>query len=85
MDSCNGFYLWVDFRQILSPNFTFKKVLFEIFFKNGVYDVPGQALGSFEPGWFRFVFCSPHEFIIEGTGRIRKAVKEFSDTTNSKF
>jgi aspartate/methionine/tyrosine aminotransferase len=48
LQSCSGFFLWVDFRLVFSPTLssheiTFEKemVLFDIFFKNGVYVVPG--------------------------------------------
>ena len=89
LDSCSGFFIWADFSCILSPTldakeltFEKEKSLFEMFFKNGLYCVPGQVLGCVEVGWFRIVFCSPDDFIIEGVNRIKKGIKEFKETFN---
>ena len=86
MDTCSGFFLWADFRFVFSSTLdqseiTFQKemILFEIFFKNGLYIVPGQALSCIEPGWFRIVFCAPECILMEAAIRIRKSIIEFHE------
>ncbi len=84
----SGFYLWVDFRNILrkiDSHITqdMEKRLFELFFEYGVYIVPGQFLKSPEFGFYRVIFSQPDFLITEGCKRMRLAIQNF--ISNGKF
>jgi aspartate/methionine/tyrosine aminotransferase len=84
----SGFYLWVDFRNILNSvsstiTLDLEEKLFEMFIKHGVYIVPGHFLKSPEPGFYRIIFSVPEYSIPEGYRRLKLAIENFKNDLNN--
>nr|KAG5711240.1 hypothetical protein BaRGS_004884 [Batillaria attramentaria] len=66
-----GIFIWADFSPFLAEmTFAAEHQLFLRFLEARVYTLPGKASYSPSPGWFRIIFASNQNMVMEGLRRI---------------
>ncbi|KAK7070774.1 hypothetical protein SK128_022016 [Halocaridina rubra] len=72
----SGFFVWINLQPFLNEVTKEEELaLFEDFFKQRLFVVPGSILYCANPGWFRLIFCVHPQDLEAGLEKLRSVIE----------